>query len=107
MLRRPPTSTLTDTLFPYTTLFRSLIRCHLPHSCGAHPLRGPGFYPLRTILYTAHDRDVGVAYIPINPSPFHSARVKMPCGIAQHRQHARSEERREGKECVSTCRSRW
>src|SRR3546814_3591948 len=24
MLRRPPISTLTDTLFPYTTLFRSL-----------------------------------------------------------------------------------
>src|SRR3546814_6886756 len=24
MLRRPPRSTLTDTLFPYTTLFRSL-----------------------------------------------------------------------------------
>src|SRR3546814_1745598 len=25
MIRRPPTSTRTDTLFPYTTLFRSLI----------------------------------------------------------------------------------
>src|SRR3546814_10597095 len=25
MLRRPPRSTLTDTLFPYTTLFRSLV----------------------------------------------------------------------------------
>src|SRR3546814_20049580 len=24
MIRRPPSSTLTDTLFPYTTLFRSL-----------------------------------------------------------------------------------
>src|SRR3546814_4926618 len=30
MYRRPPNSTLTDTLFPYTTLFRSLIRTH----CG-------------------------------------------------------------------------
>src|SRR3546814_4026316 len=27
MIRRPPRSTRTDTLFPYTTLFRS---CHLP-----------------------------------------------------------------------------
>src|SRR3546814_10065308 len=27
MLRRPPRSTRTDTLFPYTTLFRSLCRC--------------------------------------------------------------------------------
>src|SRR3546814_4795795 len=26
MLRRPPRSTRTDTLFPYTTLFRSLVR---------------------------------------------------------------------------------
>src|SRR3546814_6368408 len=27
MSRRPPISTRTDTLFPYTTLFRSLLRC--------------------------------------------------------------------------------
>src|SRR3546814_14867515 len=29
MLRRPPRSTRTDTLFPYTTLFRSLLAAHL------------------------------------------------------------------------------
>src|SRR3546814_4461593 len=29
MIRRPPRSTRTDTLFPYTTLFRS---CHITHS---------------------------------------------------------------------------
>src|SRR3546814_14785068 len=28
MIRRPPRSTRTDTLFPYTTLFRSLCRRH-------------------------------------------------------------------------------
>src|SRR3546814_5477662 len=27
MIRRPPRSTRTDTLFPYTTLFRSGLRC--------------------------------------------------------------------------------
>src|SRR3546814_8561744 len=27
MIRRPPTSTRTDTLFPYTTLCRSVFRC--------------------------------------------------------------------------------
>src|SRR3546814_14790364 len=32
MIRRPPRSTRTDTLFPYTTLFRSSCRCCL------HPL---------------------------------------------------------------------
>src|SRR3546814_10388197 len=31
MIRRPPRSTRTDTLFPYTTLFRSLRRQH-PHA---------------------------------------------------------------------------
>src|SRR3546814_2919970 len=34
MIRRPPRSTRTDTLFPYTTLFRS----HRPH---AQPIGGP------------------------------------------------------------------
>src|SRR3546814_291166 len=28
-------------------------------------------------------------------------------GVQDHLPHARSEERRVGKECVSTCRSRW
>src|SRR3546814_19098629 len=28
MIRRPPRSTRTDTLFPYTTLFRSLLPAH-------------------------------------------------------------------------------
>src|SRR3546814_1438151 len=28
MIRRPPRSTLTDTLFPYTTLFLSLVDAH-------------------------------------------------------------------------------
>src|SRR3546814_15666964 len=37
MIRRPPRSTLTDTLFPYTTLFRSLRRrIHL--TIGGHRL---------------------------------------------------------------------
>src|SRR3546814_3273770 len=30
MIRRPPRSTRTDTLFPYTTLFRSPADIHLP-----------------------------------------------------------------------------
>src|SRR3546814_20065408 len=34
MIRRPPRSTRTDTLFPYTTLFRSL-RVALKHAIGS------------------------------------------------------------------------
>src|SRR3546814_6747577 len=40
MLRRPPGSTRTDTLFPYTTLFRSLSRRAGRHA-RRHPLRQP------------------------------------------------------------------
>src|SRR3546814_14292905 len=34
MIRRPPRSTRTDTLFPYTTLFRSLPVPDMPHVRG-------------------------------------------------------------------------
>src|SRR3546814_11333335 len=38
MIRRPPRSTRTDTLFPYTTLFRSLLIDFVPnHSSDRHP----------------------------------------------------------------------
>src|SRR3546814_1908771 len=43
MIRRPPRSTRTDTLFPYTTLFRSRPRSPLPScSAGGLDLRGCG-----------------------------------------------------------------
>src|SRR3546814_12012904 len=35
MRRRPPRSTRTDTLFPYTTLFRSAHKMHGPKGIGA------------------------------------------------------------------------
>src|SRR3546814_18474090 len=34
MIRRPPRSTRTDTLFPYTTLFRSALHVELVHLVG-------------------------------------------------------------------------
>src|SRR3546814_5407221 len=47
MRRRPPRSTRTDTLFPYTTLFRSVLRLHarrsdtvVPHLAGSLVRRG-------------------------------------------------------------------
>src|SRR3546814_6471059 len=39
MIRRPPRSTRTDTLFPYTTLFRSLVQhLHEADAAGQHAL---------------------------------------------------------------------
>src|SRR3546814_17099670 len=58
MIRRPPRSTLTDTLFPYTTLFRSLrleqegdraVVDQADHHMGTEPA---GFHP-RRIIFTA------------------------------------------------------
>src|SRR3546814_10212947 len=43
MIRRPPRSTRTDTLFPYTTLFRSLLRVRsLVHIAGGELVALPG-----------------------------------------------------------------
>src|SRR3546814_11062597 len=44
MIRRPPRSTRTDTLFPYTTLFRSRMRTHQSR------LRNVGVHPRTTAL---------------------------------------------------------
>src|SRR3546814_4997083 len=40
MIRRPPLSTRTDTLFPYTTLFRSMIRHARQHAHVTHNRAG-------------------------------------------------------------------
>src|SRR3546814_14270486 len=86
MIRRPPRSTRTDTLFPYTSLFRSASR--LPFD-GTEAVSG--------LAYEHHfwRRKQG-------------GQPRAGLGAELDRQDvARSEERRVGKECVSTCRSRW
>src|SRR3546814_14014361 len=44
-------------------------------------------------------------HFPENATPFFAAEVRAPC--CNERAESRSEERRVGKECVSTCRSGW
>src|SRR3546814_20853126 len=44
MIRRPPRSTRTDTLFPYTTLFRSFDR---PKALAVHAAHCPAAWPAR------------------------------------------------------------
>src|SRR3546814_18243045 len=87
MIRRPPRSTRTDTLFPYTTLFRS---GNAPEWSEAH-----------SVLRSEHSRP---GRKPLDHGP------RGPVDDGSHDPDAesrRSEERRVGKECVSTCRSRW
>src|SRR3546814_11433156 len=89
MIRLPPRSTRTDTLFPYTTLFRS--------EDGQFAAATPDM--IDAILEGAAQLAEG-EFAPLNqPGDRHGARWT-PDG-------ARSEERRVGQACVSTCRSRW
>src|SRR3546814_19870779 len=97
MNRRPPRSTRTDTLFPNTTLFRSMYpmlaldqtRAYwenwISGTCYHGPHRDPVIRSLLTLKALIHTPTGGIVAAPT----------------------ARSEERRVGKECVSTCRSRW
>src|SRR3546814_10079947 len=45
MIRRPPRSTRTDTLFPYTTLFRSARRCEVVDELDALRACDPDAWP--------------------------------------------------------------
>src|SRR3546814_14250554 len=122
MIRRPPRSTRTDTLFPYTTLFRSFDT-------------GPGVGPINDWI-TAHgagemDLEGRVAargsadeerLQTLLAHPFLSATWPksldrfdftgapadgLSLADGAMTLTARSEERRVGQECVRTCRSRW
>src|SRR3546814_20021184 len=96
MIRRPPISTRTDTLFPHTTLFRSGgscgVACEVPWRKVVTP-HGPRVEHRRSTVRTAMATRLGAPRSAAAPDQSDMA--------------ARSEERRVGKECVSTCRSRW
>src|SRR3546814_20700043 len=117
MIQRPPRSTRTYTLFPYTTLFRSLAWLDL----AAQETAGKPYdqldvaqqaglkYKLKTeYRHNSYNADTGIAILS-------ERRTKAIAQTAEHYEKLygnapelrRSEERRVGKECVSTCRSRW
>src|SRR3546814_12190383 len=54
MIRRPPRSTRTDTLFPYTTLFRSLKGREPSHNVRFRPEAGPPSSEICSALQIAH-----------------------------------------------------
>src|SRR3546814_12153452 len=58
MIRRPPRSTRTDTLFPYTTLFRS-------GDLSFWDLSASQFFVgvILHVLYTAEDKNKNLAYV--------------------------------------------
>src|SRR3546814_20799439 len=133
MIRRPPRSTLTDTHFPYTTLFRSafpladfskIVTINLLGSFNvlskfaarihdAEPLGEERGVIINTASVAAYEGQIG--------QPAYAASkagvVGMPLPIAREFARygirvmtiapGRSAERRVGKELVRTCGTRW
>src|SRR3546814_11883253 len=97
MIRRPPRSTRTDTLFPYTTLFRSYRTPLL--LIGAACLILGAFLLFRQQRAAARCGPGGAC------TP-RWVRILTLAGLLLGAA-LRSEARRVGKECVSTCGSRW
>src|SRR3546814_17139924 len=108
MIRRPPRSTRTDTLFPYTTLFRSA-----GHAFGGDRAdavaRGQYARDAISIVFGRRAAEasrflvVGESLAAARGHRAMDADALLPmCGA-----RLRSEERRVGKEGVSTCIYRW
>src|SRR3546814_21201265 len=110
MIRRPPRSTRTDTLFPYTTLFRSsyrsiavlyqdfLVPCRI-HRLPGEPLDLPAFRRRLTIARAGVGNDTA--------SSVEWPRATEMAGGLSADIPGRTVRRRAGKEWGSTGRYRW
>src|SRR3546814_11316005 len=119
MIRRPPRSTRTDTLFPYTTLFRSLRR-YLEYFAGeaSHRLRaavefrGDGEFMLGDTLPAATSA-LGTAFKSAKAAANSWGQADVVATIRllevpfAASKATRSEDSRVGKECVITDKYRW
>src|SRR3546814_16192113 len=109
MIRLPPRSTRTDTLFPYTTLFRSPrhppVRLGISPANAAHRGIDASFFPTHGMAATS--RRGHVATRSISGLPMDNITKQDRITLKNLKVADRSEERRVGKECVRKCRSRW
>src|SRR3546814_11185323 len=125
MIRRPPRSTRTDTLFPYTTLFRSArfrysvhdlpeqqvetdMTRFVPLSSAAAlmlALAGCGAEPAQESAATPDQSEVPAGEAPTMVETMPAAEA---ADTAADPAEASTEERRGGKECVGTgCSRGW
>src|SRR3546814_19092996 len=127
MIRRPPRATRTDTLFPYTTLFRSAALAVLPapptlaqqpppavvvERIEVKPISAPEEFIARVEAIEAVDIRARVEGF-LQTVAFEAGEAVEKGDLLfaiepdQYEAGVRSEERRVGKEWGSTCRSRW
>src|SRR3546814_20074410 len=88
MIRRPPRSTRTDTLFPYTTLFRAapfdrldaMDHFNVEHA-GIPPLQSAHLHP-RAFLHGLQVRTIGGLFVGDDGQNTVNFRYRRPLGIA-------------------------
>src|SRR3546814_11506363 len=122
MIRRPPRSTRTYTLFPYTTLFRSARVEKIARAETMNLIDNANqwlrLWSMRWAITTAFLAAIPAAYImlPADWLPAIPQWIKSRLALAKlfsagatgvARMLKRSEERRVGNEGVSACRYRW
>src|SRR3546814_11572662 len=117
MIRRPPRSTRTDTLFPYTTLFRSVDgrlrggaqRQYLERRGAEEGARPPRFDLSVDQRYRGDHPPRRHLELSLAARPLHrraeAGRGRLFADLPDRR--GRTEDRLGGKEGVSPCRSRW
>src|SRR3546814_13448922 len=110
MIRRPPRSTRTDTLFPYTTLFRSELTVHDPdwlaawlsptaEPAGVRQIVGRDGAAAEGGILTTREELPWAGHMAVHALAEVYQRIR--------RAGTRSEERCVGYEGVRTCRTRW
>src|SRR3546814_11783609 len=103
MLRRPPRSTRTDTLFPYTTLFRSIAK--LVQIVGPMLHHADALIPIfASRVDTAGRLGIEMGELPLDRLRVPHAHLVEERGCCRSEPMRRSEGRRVGKECVRTVR---
>src|SRR3546814_14006180 len=102
MIRRPPRSTRTDTLFPYTTLFRALRHRRAQGDVGVEPGGRDADCRGRGVQFGLGLEDVGALVYQFRRQRHRHVAWKREIGEVKFR----SEERRTGEDGVTTCRSR-
>src|SRR3546814_15815488 len=117
MIRRPPRSTRTDTLFPYTTLFRSDVASFHTDPLSTNNARVKNVRKLARRSFRAEHRQ----FVADGPKAVEGALTVAGCAVEviapanssaeyahrRARPGARSAERRVGRRVVRTCISRW
>src|SRR3546814_18915737 len=115
MIRRPPRSTRTDTLFPYTTLFRSSVSLAQSLAMQRNVETAISKLPEVELMFSktgtaevATDPmppNISDGFVILKPQDQWPAAVDSKAAVVERiAKAARSEERVVGKECVRECR---